>query len=147
MNEDRITTDFTFAEFERRDTARLRGIDNTIPGGSVRQAVRLLVLNVLQPLRDALGKPVYINSGYRCPALNAAVGGVPDSQHTKGEAADISASDPLLIAQSVLRNGIPFDQMILYSTFVHISYRASGPQRGQILYDSSYRNEYPKATP
>ena len=54
--------------------------------------------------------------------------------------------DPLLLAQTAVRSRIPFDQMILYSTFVHISHRPRGPQRGQILYDISYRQHYPDNT-
>lgn len=90
--------------------------------------------------------PLHINSGYRSQALNTALKGAANSQHMKGEAADIAAEDPLLLAQTVKRNGLPFDQMILYSTFVHISHKAYGPQRGQVLYHSSFKNEYPKAT-
>ena len=144
MNYDRITANFTFSEFEHSDTAQLRNIDNTIPDDGIRWAIRLLVANVLQPLRKAWGRPLTINSGYRCPALNAALKGATNSQHMKGEAADIAAPDPLLLAQTVVRNRLPFDQMILYSTFVHISHKACGPQRGQILYDTSYIRNYPE---
>ncbi len=141
--DDRISENFTWSEMERSDTARRMNIDNTVPEGPARHAVVLLVTRVLQPLRTAWGRPLVINSGYRSPELNAAVGGVPDSQHVRGEAADIAAPDPLLLAQTVVRNRLPFDQMILYSTFVHISHRPRGPQRGQILYDISYRQHYP----
>ena len=140
---DRISENFTWSEMERSDTARRMSIDNTVPDGPARQAVTLLVTRILQPLRTAWGRPLTINSGYRSPQLNTAVGGAPDSQHVRGEAADIAAPDPLLLAQTVVRNRLPFDQMILYSTFVHISHRPRGPQRGQILYDISYRQHYP----
>ena len=56
----------------------------------VRQNIEALVANVLDPVRDEYGKPIYVNSGYRCAKHNAAVGGVPKSQHKVGEAADIS---------------------------------------------------------
>ncbi len=140
---DRISENFTWSEMQRSDTARRMGIDNTVPEGPARQAVILLVTRVLQPLRKAWGGPLVINSGYRSPELNEAVGGVPGSQHVRGEAADIAAPDPLLLAQTAVRSRVPFDQMILYSTFVHISHRPRGPQRGQILYDISYRQHYP----
>ena len=140
---DRISENFTWSEMQRSDTARRMGIDNTVPEGPARQAVILLVTRVLQPLRKAWGRPLVINSGYRSPELNEAVGGVTGSQHVRGEAADIAAPDPLLLAQTAVRSRIPFDQMILYSTFVHISHRPRGPQRGQILYDISYRQHYP----
>ena len=143
---DRISENFTWSEMQRSETARRMGIDNTVPEGPARQAVVLLVTRVLQPLRKAWGRPLVINSGYRSPELNEAVGGVPGSQHVRGEAADIAAPDPLLLAQTAVRSRIPFDQMILYSTFVHISHRPRGPQRGQILYDISYRQHYPDNT-
>lgn len=143
MNNNRISENFTWEEFERSSTAAARGIENKIPDEETRQTIRQLVNKVLQPLRSALRKPVIINSGYRCAALNTAVGGAYNSQHTKGEAADIAAADPLLIAQYVIRLRLPFDQMILYSTFVHISHKPDGPQRRQILYDNSYIQNYP----
>ena len=140
---DRISEHFTWSEMERSDTALRLGIDNTVPEGPARHAIVLLVTRVLQPLRTAWGRPLTVNSGYRSPQLNAAVGGVPGSQHVRGEAADIAAPDPLLLAQTVIHSRLPFDQMILYSTFVHISHKSDGPQRGQILYDITYRQHYP----
>ena len=140
---DRISENFTWSEMERSDTARRMSIDNTVPAGPARQAVPLLVTRILQPLRTAWGRPLTINSGYRSPQLNTAVGGAPDSQHVRGEAADIAAPDPLLLAQTAVRSRIPFDQMILYSTFVPISHRPRGTQRGKIIYDISYRTPYP----
>ncbi|MCI2107991.1 MAG: D-Ala-D-Ala carboxypeptidase family metallohydrolase [Bacteroidales bacterium] len=144
MDSDRITKDFTFSEFEKSATAKNAGIDNSIPDDGTRWAIRLLTMTVLQPLRNAACRPLKINSGYRCPELNRLVGGVPDSQHVKGEAADIAAADPLYLAQLVLRNNLPFDQMILYSDFVHISHKKYGIQRRQILYSRSYKMTYPK---
>ena len=83
-----------------------------------------------------------IPSGYRCPELNKAIGGSKTSQHLAGEAADIQcggALDVLHLAQNVLRHKLPFDQMILYSSFLHLSFKANGQQRHQILYDNSYK--------
>ena len=67
---------FTIEELTRSTTARQRGIDNT-PSQQVIDNLTALVNNVLDPLRQAWGKPIHVNSGYRCPALNKAVGGVP----------------------------------------------------------------------
>lgn len=139
-----ITKNFTFAEFEASETAKKKGILNVISTFRVRDAVVALCKEVLQPLRDAWGKPLHINSGYRCPELNAAVGGVPTSQHTKGEAADIKAGDPHALAQLAYDLGLPYDQMILYPTFVHFSHKLSGEQRHKILYNRSYKG--PKVT-
>lgn len=83
-------------------------------------------------------KPEHINSGYRCPELNAAVGGVPTSQHVKGEAADIACSEPHKLAQLACDLGLPFDQLILYPTFVHFSHRLDGNQRKKVLYSKTY---------
>ena len=80
---------FTIKELTRSDTARWLGIDNTSPPSAVR-ALHELVDHVLDPLREAWGGPIRVNSGYRCPELNQAVGGTPGSQHQRGEAADIT---------------------------------------------------------
>ncbi len=74
-----ISKNFSYKEFEESETAERKGIANVINTTEIRDSVKALVLNVLQPLRDAWGKPLHINSGYRCPALNEAVGGVPTS--------------------------------------------------------------------
>ena len=65
-----------------------RGLQDT-PTLAVVQNLQKLCVLVLQPLRDAIGRPVYINSGYRSKRLNARVGGVPNSRHLQGKAADI----------------------------------------------------------
>lgn len=136
-----ISENFSFSEFERSDTAKKRGIINVISTAKVRDSIQALVINVLQPLRTAVGIPMPINSGYRCPELNAAVGGVPTSQHMKGEAADIATSAPVLLARKAVELGLPFDQIGLYPTFVHFSHKLGGPQRGQIFYSKNYKGE------
>lgn len=136
-----ITKDFIYREFERSEVADAKHICNVITSFEVRDSIQALTENVLQPLRDAWGKPLKVNSGYRCKALNAAVGGVPTSQHVKGEAADIAAGDPVKLARLAVKLGLPFDQMILYPTFVHFSHRLNGEQRGQICYNWRYQGE------
>nr|DAM99333.1 MAG TPA: peptidase [Caudoviricetes sp.] len=139
-----ISKDFSYREFEASPTAERKGICNVITTAAVRDAVKELVEKVLQPLRDRVGHPLRINSGYRCPELNRAVGGVATSQHVKGEAADIAAEDPHELAK-VVRDTPEIwrevDQMILYPTFVHFSHRKGGPQRRQLLYNKSYKGE------
>lgn len=83
-----VSKNFDYKEFEETDVPGLQ-IKNTIASVEVRDSVKALVDKVIQPLRDAWGKPLAINSGYRCPEVNQAVGGVPTSQHTNGEAADV----------------------------------------------------------
>lgn len=136
-----ITKDFGYREFERSEVAEAKHICNVITSFEVRDSILALTENVLQLLRDAWGKPLKVNSGYRCKALNAAVGGVPTSQHVKGEAADIAAGDPVKLARLAVKLGLPFDQMILYPTFVHFSHRLNGEQRGQICYNWRYKGE------
>lgn len=136
-----ISKDFSYREFERSEVADAKHICNVITSFLVRDSILALTENVLQPLRDAWGKPLKVNSGYRCKALNAAVGGVPTSQHVKGEAADIATGDPVKLARLAVKLGLPFDQMILYPTFVHFSHRLNGEQRGQICYNWRYEGE------
>lgn len=136
-----ISKDFSYREFERSEVADAKHICNVITSFEVRDSILALTENVLQPLRDAWGKPLKVNSGYRCKALNAAVGGVPTSQHVKGEAADIATGDPVKLARLAVKLGLPFDQMILYPTFVHFSHRLNGEQRGQICYNWRYKGE------
>ena len=92
----------------------------------------------LQKIRDYFGAPVTINSGYRCAELNKKVGGVATSQHTKGQAADCGCDDPLALARLLLDLGLEFDQAIVYPTFLHISHKADGENRNQLLYNKSY---------
>lgn len=140
-----ISKNFSYREFEASETADDLGICNVITDFSVRDSIKALTLNVLQPLRDAWGAPLPINSGYRCPGLNQAVGGVPTSQHAKGEAADIhtgSQTESYRLAKLAKDLGLPYDQMILYPTFVHFSHKLSGQQRRVVLYNSSYKGRH-----
>ncbi|MCM1502285.1 MAG: D-Ala-D-Ala carboxypeptidase family metallohydrolase [Bacteroidales bacterium] len=136
-----ISKDFSYAEFERSEKARQAGIVNVIATAEVRDNVKALVEKVLQPLRDAYGKPLAVNSGYRCPELNRMVNGAPSSQHLKGEAADIGCENPAALAQLAYGLDLPFDQMIIYPDFVHFSHRRNGIQRHQILYARVYTGE------
>ena len=81
---------FTIAELCNSDTADRLGIINRLPKEYLPN-VQGLINNVLDPLREWYGKPIYVNSGYRCPELNKAVGGVENSFHVSGCAADIDA--------------------------------------------------------
>ena len=139
-----ISRNFSYREFERSATADAHMICNVIRTFEVRDAVYELVKEVLQPLRDEIDEPIDISSGYRCPELNALIpGSSPRSQHPKGEAADIKARtlSPLELARVIVRLCLPIDQLILYPTFVHVSHKLGGPQRGQILYNRSYKGD------
>lgn len=91
-----------------------------------------LVEEVLEPARRKLGKPIVVNSGFRCPLHNRTVGGVVGSQHVKGEAADLYCDDNRRLARIIVKAG-RFDQLIIYPTFVHVSYKRTGGNRKQIL--------------
>lgn len=138
-----ISKNFSYSEFEQSQTAAENGIDNLIPNNTVRSSIQALVLEILQPLRDDLGARVDVNSGYRCAELNKLAGGVESSQHRKGEAADIKSPffSPLEIARRIVALKLPYDQLILYPTFVHVSHKLKGKQRGQILYNRRYTGE------
>ena len=97
---------------------------------SARENIEGLVSAVLDPVRERFGQPIYVNSGYRCPRHNAAVGGVSASQHMKGEAADIRPREVGKIIEQLGK----FDQLIYYPSFVHVSWKRSGKNRNQIIY-------------
>lgn len=119
-----ITKNFKLSEFTHSDTAEKLGIDN-IPSEFVIENITLLCTKLLQPLRSLYGKPMNINSGYRCEELNEAVGGVDTSDHRKGLAADVRCQNPKQLLTCLLSSGLVFDQAILYPTFLHLSYRPS----------------------
>ena len=115
----RLSKNFTYEEFIRSSTAERMGIDNRPKTKEeekkVIESLRNLCLEVLQPLRDYVGAPVHINSGYRCKALNLAVGGVKNSQHSRGEAADIRIASPKQGREwaAWIEDNCRFDQMLL----------------------------------
>lgn len=96
------------------------------------------VTAVLQPLRSHLGAPIYVNSGFRCPGLNAKVGGVPNSQHLVGEAADIRCGDMVLFERLVRLveqyiGILPIDQCLTGPGWMHISWKRDGSERRQLI--------------
>ena len=109
-----------------------------------RQNIEALVAEVLDPVRDEYGKPIYVNSGYRCEKHNKAVGGVPKSQHMVGQAADISLrltayglQDELMKLVRIIVLQGRFDQLIIYPTFLHVSYKRNGVNRHKVLKKTS----------
>jgi hypothetical protein len=110
----RISKNFTLDELLASDIAKKCGIINA-PGMAEVCNLCALVHNVLQPLRDAMNEPIKIGSGYRCPKLNAAVGGVSNSQHMKGQAVDLCIDGDLKKGKkwfAYIRDHLPFDQLI-----------------------------------
>lgn len=142
MRQGKLSKNFTWYEFTASDTANRLGIINQITDWDVRDNAIALFENLIQPARDAWGKPIFIgpnHSGYRCPALNEAVGGVDDSQHQYGEAADCGVDEPFAFAKLIIELRLPFDQIGLYPTFVHLSYKREGKNRGEVFYSAKYR--------
>lgn len=85
----RLSPHFTLAELTASDTARARGIDNTPPPELLPRLIMLA--EMLERIRSTVNAPVIVSSGYRCPELNALVGGATTSDHPQGHAADIIA--------------------------------------------------------
>lgn len=133
----KLTEHFTLSEFVRSDTATNKHIDNT-PTPEVVDNLRALCRDVLEPARLAFGSPIYITSGYRCQALNKAVGGKPTSQHLRGEAADLQVRGVknLRMLYNVIKSRGVFDQLLYESNgatkWIHVSYKQSGNRRQAI---------------
>ena len=119
----RLSEHFALAEFVHSDTAMRKGIDNT-PSSEIVAALAETA-EALEEVRALLGRPLNITSGYRCAELNRAVGGVGDSAHLYGFAADFvcpAFGEPLAICQALEAGDLLFDQVIQEGTWVHISF-------------------------
>jgi zinc D-Ala-D-Ala carboxypeptidase len=130
-----LTENFTLEEMCKSAYAIRQGIDNT-PNEEQKENLRLLCINILQLLRNSIGIPVHIDSGFRNFEVNAAIGGAKTSQHTEGKAADITTAyyEPRKLADIIVKLGISFDQLILeFDEWVHISYNKDG-NRNELLY-------------
>ena len=136
----KLSDNFTLAEFIKSQTALRLDIDNT-PEEEPLEAAMALFGVVVQPVRDHFG-PTTINSGYRGPKLNKAVGGSSKSQHCKGEAVDIEC--PGVANYDIakwIEDNLEYDQLILEfytpgipdSGWVHVSYKDSDDNRKQSL--------------
>ena len=128
---------FSIAELTKSSTAIKKKINNT-PTKEVENNLNQLIDNILDPLREAWGQPIIVGSGYRCEALNKAVGGAAHSQHKLGQAADIhtksdSAEDNKKPFELIKQLKLPFDQLINEYNYnwIHVSY--SPRNRRQIL--------------
>ena len=129
-----LSPHFTLAEMTVSQTAARNGIDNT-PTHEVLARMRKTAQG-LEAVRTVLGgAPIIISSGYRSPAVNAAVGGAKASQHLTGEAVDFTAprfGSVVDVFDAIRRSGIKYDQIIQeFGSWVHISF--SDKPRGQAL--------------
>lgn len=128
---------FTLRELTKSETAIKLGINNT-PDKKQQQNLKKLVEFILDPLREAYGKPIVVTSGYRCDKLNTILGGAKTSQHKLGEAVDIRSLEDTLeenkkIFDLIQELNLPFDQLINEYNYdwVHVSH--SNENRKQIL--------------
>ena len=121
---------FTIREMKKSDRATKAGIVNE-PSIQEVKNLTALIEKVLDPLREAYGKPIIVTSGYRCEKLNKAVGGAASSQHVKGEAADIRSvqdtpEENKKLFDLIVKLNLPFDQLINEYNYdwVHVSFGA-----------------------
>lgn len=139
-----VTMHFTIEELYASATAKAKGIDNK---PSTQQMINLVYLAayVLEPLRVAMKEPIKIGSGFRCEKLNKAVGGVYNSQHMKGQAADLCIDGDIQKGRkwfNYIKNHLPFDQLIWEHNskgtyWVHVSfvYPDFGKNRHKVIDD------------
>lgn len=137
----KISNNFTLAELCNSNVAKNKGLDNC-PNDIQINNLRVLVLSLLQPLRDVWGKTMHVNSGFRSVEVNKVVGGVSNSQHLEGKAADIRVDNARELLQTLIHSALEWDQAILYddgkSHFLHLSYN-DVCNRKQVLYSKNTR--------
>lgn len=124
---------FTQQELMNSNTAKRLGIWNWTDDAQVWANLYALVDNVLDPAREKLGQPIYVNSGWRSYETNVAIGGTNNSQHKTGNACDITCSN-LSKLWNILKT-MEVDQCILYKkkNFIHVSYVTHRKNRNQYI--------------
>ena len=147
MNDIQFTPHFKLSEFVSSATAEKQGIENN-PSPEAVENLRLLSIHTLEPLREALGLPIVITSGYRCNALNDLIAHHSQrSQHMEGRAADLlvqgskfqvqGASPRELLIKAfktiITSPEIDYDQLIIYPTFIHVSFVSHSDNRHKIM--------------
>ena len=147
----KLSKNFSLYELIRSQYALRHNIDNN-PSNEVLENLQALCVNVLQPIRDAIKKPIRVNSGYRCLTLNTGIGGAKTSQHILGMAADIECPgyDNFSLANFIKDSVVVYDQLILEyyaagnknSGWVHISYKKDSENRMEELTKFSKINGY-----
>ncbi len=134
----KLTSNFTLNELVYSVTAEANKIDNR-PNVKVVANLKALCENVLQPLRDYLGCPFIVSSGFRCAELNKKVGGRSNSQHLLGEAADfVVPQRNLKDVFNYIKGHLKYDQLLFEydssgNRWIHVSYRADGKNRRQAI--------------
>ena len=138
---DRISKHVSYKEGVRSNTATRRGIDNT-PTDDHLHFMEIIAHEIFEPLREWVGGPIKINSFYRSPDLNTAIGGSATSQHCKGQAMDIDDTFGHKTNAEMfewIRENLDFDQMIWEfgndnnPDWVHVSYVSEAKNRNRCL--------------
>lgn len=136
----KLSENLSLSEMLRSESAKRLNIENKATSEHI-ENMKLLAVNVFQPIRNHFKRPIHISSGYRSNALNNAVGGSKTSQHSKGEAMDIDMDHTEITNNQVfqfIRENLEFDQLIwefgtgLNPAWVHVSFSRK-KNRKQIL--------------
>jgi hypothetical protein len=138
----KLSDNLTLSEVTKSLTAKRLGINNE-PDDWVTENLRQVAINIFQPLRECLGVPIYVSSGYRSPELNKAIGGSRRSQHMEGRALDLDADVYGKCTNAdifnYIRENLEFDQLIWEfgdqdnPDWVHVSFVYDGLNRGRCL--------------
>lgn len=139
----KLSENLKLKEVIKSNTATRHGIDNT-PTPEHLDNLEAIANAIFQPVRSHFGKAIGVSSGYRTPELNEKIKGSDTSQHCKGEALDLDADifDNGITNKDIfefIRDVLPFDQLIWEygdndePDWVHVSYKKSGPNQGEIL--------------
>jgi zinc D-Ala-D-Ala carboxypeptidase len=146
----KISDHITYAEAIHSNTAKRRGIDNT-PNPTQVETMKVTAEKIFEPLRKFVGGPIKVNSFFRSPELNTAIGGSKTSQHCKGQAIDIDDVFGYKTNAEMynwIKENLNFDQMIwefgtdMNPNWVHISYVSDEDNRNRCL--KAYKDEYNK---
>ena len=137
-----LSKNFSLDEMVLSDTAARLGIDNTPPASAVAN-LRRLATTTLQPLRDAIGSPVRVLSGYRSYELNATVGGAPNSAHMQGRAADLwhGVFTPRDMLELLVAKEIEFDKAIEeFGRWLHVQVAHEGQPNRRLIFRAFRRD-------
>lgn len=132
-----LSSNFSLEELTTSQTAARKGLNNS-PSPEVLKSLQELAI-FLEQLRTLLNKPIKINSGYRSPEVNKAIGGSSNSQHCKGQAADIivPGMTPDQVVQAIIKSSLPYDQVIReFDSWTHVSI-SSKPRKQALIIDKA----------
>jgi hypothetical protein len=142
-----LSTNFTLEEMTASEAAVRHGIDNTPPNDVLMNLRRLALF--LEEVRKAIGMPLHINSAYRSPLANEAVGGKKTSQHCRGAAADIKVKGmtPDQVVKAIIKAGLNYDQVIReFDSWTHVSIsntKDEKPRKMALIIDKNGTRPFP----